>query len=211
MKKSLSAVVVLLAAAGAARPARAQQTDTNPPLPNVLLLVDNSGSMERLIDGTLPESTAANACNCVEIGGSPPTASCNWTAQPAQTNRWGILTQALTGSIKGGYNCISMPRTSGSTFATEYKIGNTAPYDTGYYLNYHRPIAEDTSGTTPAACVFAPGLLPGATPGLGVGPNGAGSGNQGAGNGQAATDFPTTAVITRPYGAYTNTTPNSCA
>ena len=98
------------------------QTDTNPPLPNVLLMVDNSGSMERMIDGTLPESTPANTCNCTEVPGSPPSANCNWAAQPASPNRWGVLTQALTGTIQGGYNCISMPRTAGSTFTTEYQI-----------------------------------------------------------------------------------------
>jgi len=220
MKKSavvtITFTVTFLGAVCAPRGARAQQTDTNPPLPNVLLLIDNSGSMDRMIDGTLPESNPGTPghpgtiCNCTEVPGNPPTANCNWSQQPSSPNRWGILTQALTGSIKGGYNCISMPRTSGSTFTTEYQIDNQPPYDTGYYLNYYRPIAEDTSGTTPAACVFAPGLLPGANPGFGVGPNGAGSGNLGVGSGQAATDFPSSAVITRPYGQYTNTTPNSC-
>jgi type IV pilus assembly protein PilY1 len=211
MKKSAVAVVALFAVAGSApRSARAQQTDTNPPLPNVLLLIDNSGSMDRMIDGSLPESSPGTTCNCTEVPGNPPTANCNWAAQPSTPNRWGILTQALTGSIKGGYNCLSMPRTAGSTFATEYQIDNVPPYDTGYYLNDYRPIAEDTSSGAPVACVYAPGLLPGANAGLGVGPNGAGSGAAGPGSGQAATDFPPTAAITRPYGALTNTTPGSC-
>src|SRR5580692_4806063 len=211
MKKSAIAVIALFGIAGSApRSARAQQTDTNPPLPNVLLLIDNSGSMDRMINGSLPESTPGTTCNCTEVPGSPPTANCNWTAQPTTANRWGILTQALTGTIKGGYNCLSMPRTPGSTFTTEYQIDGVSPYDTGYYLNDYRPIAEDTSSGTPVACVYAPGLLPGANPGFGVGPHGAGSGNAGAGSGQAATDFPATAVITRPYGAYNTTTPSSC-
>ena len=54
-----SAGVALLVTASRAR---AQQIDTNPPLPNVLLLIDNSGSMERMIDGNTPE-TDGNACN----------------------------------------------------------------------------------------------------------------------------------------------------
>jgi len=217
MKRIAIAFVALAGiAVSAPRSARAQQSDTNPPLPNVLLLVDNSGSMDRMIDGTLPESNPGTPgkpgtiCNCTEVAGSPPSATCNWSQQPSSPNRWGILTQALTGSIQGGYNCISMPRTAGSTFTTEYQIGHTNPYDTGYYLNYYRPVAEDTSSGTPVACVYAPGLLPGANTGFGVGPTGAGSEGAGAGSGQAATDFPPTAVITRPYGQYSNTTPNSC-
>ena len=88
--------------------ARAQQIDTNPPLPNVLLLVDNSGSMERMIDGTTPEANPANACNC-----DPTTGVCNFNTQPASPNRWGVLLQALTGTLQTGYNCAAMPRTPG--------------------------------------------------------------------------------------------------
>ncbi len=190
--------------------ARAQQADTNPPLPNVLLMLDNSGSMERMIDGSLPEDTPANNCNCTEIPGNPPAANCNWTAQPASPNRWGVLTQALTGSFQGGYNCISMPRAAGGTFTNEYQIGHVNPYDTGYYLNYHRPVSEDTSSATPVACVYAPGLLPGALTGQGVGPSGAQSGTRAVGNGGSALDFPGDAVITRPYAQYGVTAPNSC-
>ena len=91
----------------AAGDARAQgQTDVNPPLPNVLLLVDNSGSMERMIDGTLPEATPENACdisNCIVTGGAPPTTTCTvatrsspLTTFPAP-NRWNNVLQALTG------------------------------------------------------------------------------------------------------------------
>ncbi|MGH7272799.1 MAG: hypothetical protein ACREJ3_20405, partial [Polyangiaceae bacterium] len=121
-----------------------------------------------------------------------------------------MLTQALTGTFQNGYNCLAMPRTQGGTFASEYAIGSVSPYDTNYYLNFHRPIAEDTSTGTPTACVYAPGLLPGAPAGSGVGPSGAGSGGRGAGNGQSALDFPGDAIITRPYGALTVTAPNSC-
>src|SRR5208337_586000 len=72
--------LVLLSAA-----ASAQQIDTNPPLPNVLLLLDNSGSMERMIDGNTPETdpnaattSGTNACNCTDSG--PGTApNCTWS------------------------------------------------------------------------------------------------------------------------------------
>ena len=73
------------ALAVASGPAAAQQVDTNPPLPNVLLMIDNSGSMERMIDGTLPEATPANTCNCTDNGAG--TATCTWTQTPV-ANRW---------------------------------------------------------------------------------------------------------------------------
>ncbi|MGH7272798.1 MAG: hypothetical protein ACREJ3_20400 [Polyangiaceae bacterium] len=74
---TLAAVAASAEIASFSPSARAQQVDTNPPLPNVLLMLDNSGSMERMIDGTLPESTPANTCNCTEVAGSPVTAMCN--------------------------------------------------------------------------------------------------------------------------------------
>jgi type IV pilus assembly protein PilY1 len=170
--RTLAAALAGFALVVAPTVAHAQQVDVNPPLPNVMLLIDNSGSMERMIDGTQPESTPANTCNCDATSGI-----CNWNAQPSP-NRWGVLLQALTGSFQGGYNCAAMPRTPGSVFESEYKINGVSPYDLNYALPYHRPIAQDTKTNpgTSLACVWAPGPLPGAaTPG-GVGPGGIGAG-----------------------------------
>jgi type IV pilus assembly protein PilY1 len=175
--------------------ARAQQIDTNPPLPNVLLLIDNSGSMEYMISGQTPEASG-NSCNCTDNGpGQPPTCS-SWSNVNATTpspNRWGIVQTAMTGSLQNGFNCVAMPRTSGSTFDGEYKINGKSTYDTGYYLPFHRLVAEDTSGASPVACVVAPGKLPGAAQGSGVGPQGDGA------NG-LSTDFPAGAIVARQYG-----------
>ncbi|MDP9033341.1 MAG: PilC/PilY family type IV pilus protein [Myxococcota bacterium] len=168
---------------------RAQQIDVNPPLSNVLILLDNSGSMERMIDGTLPEDTPANACNC-----NAATGVCNWSAQPPP-NRWGLVQQAFTGSFVNGYNCAAMPRTPGSVFASEYQIDGNNPYDINYYVPFHRSIAKDTTGTT-KACVYAPGTLPGA-----ITPHGVGSAGTGAGG--FATDFPANAILQRIYGGTT--------
>jgi type IV pilus assembly protein PilY1 len=176
--------------------ARGQQLDTNPPLPNVMLLIDNSGSMERMIDGTLPESTTQNTCNC-----DATTGACNWSAQPSP-NRWGIMLQALTGTLQNGYNCAAMPRTPGSVFASEYQINGVLPYDNNYYIPFHRPIAQDTV-TNPLQslpCVMAPGALPGATTPNGVGASGTGAG----GNADA---FPSGALVQRTYGS----NPKTCA
>lgn len=164
--------------------ASAQQIDTNPPLPNVLLLLDNSGSMERMIDGNTPETdanastpTGTNACNCVDNGpGNNPT--CNWTGTPPTANRWATVQQAFTGSLQNGFNCVAMPRLTGATatFGSEYQINGVAPYDANYYLPFHRMVARDPNAsgattTSPAACVVAPGGLDGANPGQGVGPS----------------------------------------
>jgi type IV pilus assembly protein PilY1 len=191
-----------LAALAAAAPARAQQADTNPALPNVMLLLDNSGSMERMIDGTLPEDNPANNCNC-DPSGTNTTTPCNWASQPSDINRWGHVIVELTGSFKTGYNCVSMPRASGGPLTNEYQINHKYPYDADYYLNYHRPVVGTAS--TNVACVYAPGKLPGAAPGSGVGPTGAGSGDQPAGQGQAATDFPSTALVQHDYNNWNNT------
>jgi type IV pilus assembly protein PilY1 len=172
--------------------ASAQQLDVNPPLPNVLLLIDNSGSMERMIDGTYPESTPQNTCNCDAVSGA-----CDFTAHPAP-NRWGVLLQALTGTFQNGYNCAAMPRTPGSTFANEYQINQVPPYDINYdpRLPYHRPISRDPK-TDPTGCVYAPGALPGASTPSGAGPLGTGAGGN-------ATDFPSNAIVQHTYGTSNN-------
>jgi type IV pilus assembly protein PilY1 len=189
----MAASSLLAAGAFAAAPARAQQQDINPPKPNVLLLVDNSGSMERMIDGSLPEDTASNTCD-VTCSGSGSSTTCSFgTGNPPNPNRWNILLNTLVGSATNGFHCIAMPRDPGSTFAQEYQINAKATYDTGYYLKYHRPVAKDTSGASPVACTYAPGDLPGAAAGAGVGPSGFGAGG-------SADTFPSNGIVTRPYG-----------
>jgi type IV pilus assembly protein PilY1 len=192
---AVAAAAASLLTAGAAT---AQQIDTNPPLPNVMLLVDNSGSMERMIDGNTPEQDG-NSCNCTDNGpGNAP--SCPAWSQatppaPPAPNRWAILQTALTGSLTNGFNCVAMPRSPGSTFDDEYKIGGNSTYDVNYYLPFHRMVAEDKSSATPVACVAAPGGLPGGTQGS----NGVGPLND-AFPGSNATDYPAGAIGARQYG-----------
>ncbi|HEV3193664.1 MAG TPA: hypothetical protein VGY54_24330, partial [Polyangiaceae bacterium] len=180
------AVLILVVPYGTAR---AQgQIDTNPPPPNVLILLDNSGSMERMIDGTIPENTAANACDCDPVSGN-----CGGFSQTPNKNRWNTVQTALTGDLTNGFHCVAMPRTTGSVFANEYQISGINPYDTNYYLAYHRMVAKDTSGGGSVPCVVAPGVLPGTTT-----PNGVGTSGFGGGPGTKATDF-TGGIISRPY------------
>jgi len=96
--------------------------DEVPPLANVLLLVDTSGSMEFQADG------------------SPVT--CN-PATPGNTNdksRWIDLVEVLTGTIED-YSCQELDRTS-MQFISEYALAsNEPPYDSRYIIPYHRPLS----------------------------------------------------------------------
>lgn len=114
------------------------------PLPNVLLLVDNSGSMERKPDN------------------QPPT--CKPGDGTSEINRWGMLLQALTGSFQPYFSCAAVPRTSGSDFVKRYSIAGKEPYDVDYFLPYHQPM---TGSTEADACVMSPWKLPGTTAGVG--------------------------------------------
>ena len=166
--------------------ASAQQIDTNPPLPNVLLLVDNSGSMERMIDGNTPE-TDANPLNCVDNGPNRAATCAAWTGTPApappRRTAGASSRRRSTGSLPNGYNCVAMARTSGSTFGTEYQINGQSAYDASYYMPYHRLVAEDTSQRHARCVRRRPGSAHGAPTGQGVGPTGAGF------TGPLATDF----------------------
>jgi type IV pilus assembly protein PilY1 len=102
------------------------------PAPNVLLLVDSSGSMEAKANGDLP------TCNA---------------GQPALTNeksRWIDLTEVLTGTFDG-YSCWAQDRSS-AAFATEFTLGTDLPYDFGYINPYHRALSN--------SCVVGPGVPP---------------------------------------------------
>jgi type IV pilus assembly protein PilY1 len=212
---SISALGIVAGASFWSGAARAQsQIDTNPPQPNVLILLDNSGSMERMIDGTLPENSTANACNCTDNGSGTLTCTYPDSAHPSANspvpNRWNTVQQSLTGYLsaqtgaRSGFNCVAMPRGPNSTFTNEYQIAGTNPYDTNYYLPFHRMVAEDTSAGVGSAvpCVVAPGNLAGATgtTGAGIAPEDYQGGN--------ATDYDPTATTYRKYGTYT--VPGTC-
>jgi len=118
------------------------QADTNPQMPNVLLLVDTSGSMEyKSSSNTFP------ACRYDSNGlvASPPAAS--------EKSRWTDLVEVLTGSIVN-YDCQTIDRGS-LAFKNEYKVSGsnlaTSPYDFLYSNPYHRPMS--------GGCVAGPGSL----------------------------------------------------
>ena len=141
------------------------------PLPNVLLLVDNSGSMERMVDNSLPSANRDQTTGGL-ISAAPYNACAPGTA--TNPNRWGMLLQALTGNLQPYYSCDAVDRTS-PAFKNEFKINNKQVYDADYFLPYHRPL---TGATLTTACTFAPYALPGVgtASSAGVGPSGKGAG-----------------------------------
>lgn len=111
------------------------QADVFPPPPNVLLLVDTSGSMDY--------KTNSNAFpSCKYVG----TTS---TTQSSERSRWIEVIEVLTGSIVD-YQCQKLDRNS-TGFRSEYALGGLPPYDALYPNPYHRPASN--------GCVPGPGVL----------------------------------------------------
>lgn len=109
---------VLLLAPAASR----AQSDVAPPLPNVLILLDTSGSMERRANATLPTHPA-------------------WTTTGTDRTRWVQALEVLGGSIDN-YKLLHQPR-AGSDFINEFGLGGQNPYDLDYYLPLFRPLSND--------------------------------------------------------------------
>jgi len=108
--------------------------DLSVPQPNVMLLVDTSGSMEYQTS-----SSDFPACD--------PTSS---DEDDNQRSRWVGLVEVLSGTITD-YRCEAVDRRS-SAFRNEYQLDNTIdPADFQYQNPYHRPL----SGT----CAMGPGTL----------------------------------------------------
>ncbi|HEX6276835.1 MAG TPA: hypothetical protein VFZ53_27535, partial [Polyangiaceae bacterium] len=108
----------LFAALGASPPAAAQR-DIAPPLPNVLLLVDTSGSMEFKTDGSTVTCNPGN------------------TALTNERSRWINVVEVLTGTLNN-YSCETMDRVSTTFRDGEYQpVLGTAPYDWRYPIPYH--------------------------------------------------------------------------
>jgi type IV pilus assembly protein PilY1 len=138
--RGLLAVGPLLASVLGAGRANAQ-ADVSPPPPNILLLVDTSGSMDY--------KTNSDAFPTCRYSGSATT------AQTSERSRWIDLVEVLTGSIND-YECQRLDRNS-ALFRSEYGGGSNNPYDALYANPYHRPVSN--------GCVAGPGTLA-ATPAL---------------------------------------------
>jgi type IV pilus assembly protein PilY1 len=119
------------------------QADISPPPPNVLLLVDTSGSMDY--------KTNSNSFPACHYAGSVTTGTAT-----SERSRWIELVEVLTGSINN-YDCQRLDRNS-SLFKSEYSLGAVNPYDFLYANPYHRPSSN--------GCVAGPGTLDPTNPAL---------------------------------------------
>ena len=199
--KRLPLAIALSAGAFAALPRTARaQIDVNPPLPNVLILLDTSGSMRRTCSTTTPRRRTTPTCAYSFTGGTIGSVTVNNAVALTGTppNKWGIAMQALTGSMSP-YNCVSMPRDANSYLVQEYSIDGHKPYDNGYFYPFHRPVVGTDLGLDAAsACVVAPGWLPGdISGGVGNPMKGCTVGSCAAGAGGLATDYPAGSITTR--------------
>jgi len=114
------------------------QLDVVPTAPNVMLLVDNSGSMEWKSSGDVDP-----VCQ-------PATPNTSLSA-PNEKSRWIELVETLTGSINN-YSCYAEPRNT-TAFRTEFQLSPTdPPGDSGWTEPYHRPLSS--------LCAPGPGVLP---------------------------------------------------
>lgn len=131
-----TALLALGALSSFAPRAAQAQVDVAPPLPNVMLLVDTSGSMEYRTDGSEVTCAPGNTAGSTK-------------------SRWIDLVEVLTGTIDN-YSCQSVDRLSDGFKTGEYQVPvGTAPYDYKYPIPYHRPL----SGT----CAPGTGVFPSAS------------------------------------------------
>jgi type IV pilus assembly protein PilY1 len=139
-------VVSGLAVGTLATGAALAQSDTNPAKPNVLLLVDTSGSME------WKSSTAGCPKNQPCFPACQPDQPNDGTNNPNERSRWTELQEVMTGSIQQ-YSCFAQPR-SGPLFTQEFQLGpsGVTPVDLAYENPYHRSLSN--------RCAPSPGVLP---------------------------------------------------
>ena len=122
----VSAVGASLLWVGAAHAQAA--SDVAPPLPNVLIILDSSGSMERMPNGLLP----------LQDNGTPMIPGS--TATLAK-NRWVTAVEVMSGSINH-YSLLAEDRSS-ADFRHEFGLGGTDPYDANYSLYHYRPMTSN--------------------------------------------------------------------
>jgi type IV pilus assembly protein PilY1 len=133
IRRTLKLAPLVALALGLTASRAGAQADLNPPLPNVLLLVDTSGSMEYKTDGTTVTCSPGN------------------TAGVNDKSRWTDLVEVLTGTIDQ-YSCQTINRLDpGVGFRTsEYATSSGDPYDFRYPIPYHRPLSN--------GCAAGPGI-----------------------------------------------------
>lgn len=145
LRSLLGALAVVSSLLALSQRASAQtDADVSRPMPNVLVLVDTSGSMEYKTS-----SNAFPACKYDATGVMPSGPA------TSEKSRWVDLVEVLTGSITN-YECQRLDRGSAS-FKSEYKVAaNNSPYDFLYANPHHRPLS--------GGCAIGPGSISSTNP-----------------------------------------------
>lgn len=117
------------------------QVDVNRPLPNVLLLVDSSGSMEFQADGN---PLAAAEC---EATAGPGSLGSQTTPNPPEMSRWGTLLEVLTGKFQD-VGCYRYERSS-ADYRNEFGLDGLDPYDASYIVTHHHRYLSNGCMATP--------------------------------------------------------------
>ena len=115
-------VLVMWGALGAADVHAQAPPDMREIYPYLMLVIDSSGSMERLPACTCTTPGCEEClpdCDAVNVAGEPPK---------AKKNRWAVTLEALTGKFND-FQCVPLPRTDSTQYSFDY----------GYYLPYHQP------------------------------------------------------------------------
>jgi type IV pilus assembly protein PilY1 len=146
MKRIGCIAAILLLAAGSLAPGSAAaqgDPDLREILPYLMLVIDTSGSMERLPACTCDSPSCLNClplCDLANVDGQPPTdPPSDPNGRQLKKNRWATTLEALTGTFND-FQCTALERT----------IANGATFDVNYFTPYHQPW-DCTSG---GACPF---------------------------------------------------------
>ncbi len=131
---SIAVWIVCVASLGSASSVAAQAgaPDMREIFPYLMLVIDTSGSMERM-----------PTCECEDLACRNCLPVCNPSSGGTpEKNRWATTLEALTGTFND-FKCEPLART----------VPNGATYDLGYYLDYHQPwdCIGQTAGTK---CTF---------------------------------------------------------
>jgi type IV pilus assembly protein PilY1 len=114
-------------------------------LPYLMLVIDTSGSMERLPACTCESPSCEEClpkCHLPNVDGQPPTEPPNDPdGRQLKKNRWATTLEALTGTFND-FQCEMLPRTT----------ANGATFDLNYFTPHHQPWDCTTADT---ACPFS--------------------------------------------------------
>ena len=144
---ALAAVTVVTLAASEAR----AQSDVRLIRPNVLVMLDTSGSMEwrnGVANATCTGGDGGSCNRCRLPDGSEVSLCSPLCPADQQKNRWITAVEVLTGDILN-YSCREVPRDNATTFQ----------YDFNYTVPYHEPLSSGVPLWNTGAAQAQNGLL----------------------------------------------------